>query len=266
MSLDIKPLKEGHAVRYRQPKNDILPRVPFRGLTLAPSGSGKTLALVNMLTRPEFYGGSNPIFTHIYWCSPTATIDPALDALREFVKNHLDQDQDEDPTFHDSVDVEFLQSRVNRQRKVIEHMKKNKSRQHGFSMCIVIDDLADVKRGLPQIARFVDGLFVKARHWGISTILSTQKLKLPLISPTVRVNITFALIFRVRSRIDAEDGFLDEYSQIVDKDTLRAMYAQSVSVPFGFMYLNLVEQDRNRIFHNGFKSRFIIDQSGEEKK
>ena len=262
MSLDIKPLKEGHAVTYRQPKNDILPRVPFRGLCLAPSGSGKTVALVNMLTRPEFYGGPNPLFSHLYWCSPTATIDPALDALREFVKNHLDQDQDEDPTFHDSIDVEFLQSRVNRQRKVIEHMKKSKSRQPGYAMCLVIDDLADVKRGLPQIARFVDACFVKFRHWGISTILSTQKLKLPLISPTVRVNITFALIFRVRSRIDAEDGFLEEYSQIVDKSTLRAMYDQSVSVPFGFMYLNLLEQDRNRIFHNGFKSRFIIDKSG----
>ena len=80
----------------------------------------------------------------------------------------------------------------------------------------------------------------------------------------LRVNITFALIFRVRSRIDAEDGFLEEYSQIVNKNTLRATYDQSVRNPFGFMYLNLLEQDRNRIFHNGFKSRFIIDQNSEE--
>ena len=163
MSLDIKPTKEGHAVTYRQPKNDILMRIPFRGLALAPSNSGKTVAIVNMLTRPEFYGG---LFTHIYWCSPTATIDPTLDALRSYVKT-MDQNQDDDDlTFHDSVDVEFLQSRVNRQRKVVEHMKKSKTRQHGFAMCIVLDDLADVKRGLPQVARFVDSLFVKCRHWG----------------------------------------------------------------------------------------------------
>ena len=257
MALEIKPLKEGHAVTYRQPTNDILPRIPFRGLALAPSGSGKTLAIVNMLTRPEFYGH---LFTHIYWCSPSSRIDPAINPLREFVENHLEQNQDDDPTFHDSVDVEFLQSRVDRQRKVIEHMKKSKTKQPGFAMCIVIDDLADVKRGLPAVARFVDAPFVKFKHWGISIILSTQKLKLPLISPTVRVNITFALVFRLRNNSDLEDGFLREYSSIVDKETLRAMYATSTSVPFGFLYLNLMEQDRNKIFHNQFRSRFIIDQ------
>ena len=264
MALDIKPLKEGHAVTYRQPKNDVIPRIPFRGLCLAPSSSGKTLAIVNMLTRPEFYGGPNGLFTHIYWASPTATIDPALDALREYVKT-LDQDQDEDPTFHDSVDVEFLQSRVNRQRKVVEHMKKSKTRQHGFACAIIIDDLADVKRGLPQVARFVDSLFVKCRHWGVSVILSSQKLKLPLISPTVRVNLTFALIFRLRNNTDLIDGFENEYSAIVDKDTLHAMYMASVAKPFGFLYLNLVEQDRNRIFYNGFHSRFLIDGNGTER-
>ena len=256
--LDIRPLKEGHAVTYHQPKNDVIPRIPFRGLCLAPSGSGKTSVIVNMLTRPEFYAG---LFSHLYWCSPTATIDPALNALREYVSEHLpEQDQDDDPTFHDGVDVEFLQSRVNRQRKVIEHMKKSKTRQHGFAMCIIIDDLACVKRGLPQVARFVDSAFVKLRHWGISTILSTQKLKLPLISPTVRVNVTFLKIFRFRNNSDLIDGFEQEYSAIVDRHKLHAMYTQAASKPFGFLYLNLTEQDRNRIFHNGFESRFIIDQ------
>ena len=256
MALEIKPIQDGHAVTYRQPKNDILMRIPFRGLVLAPSNSGKTVAIVNMLTRPEFYGG---LFDHIYWCSPTATIDPALDALRKYVKSR-EQDQDKDPTFHDSVDVEFLQSRVNRQKRVMEHMKSSKTPQKGFSMCIVLDDLADVKRGLPQVARFVDSLFVKCRHWGISVILSSQKLKLPLISPTVRVNITFALIFRLRNNSDLIDGFEQEYSAIVDKQTLHAMYTTAVSRPFGFLYLNLMEQDRNKIFHNGFHSQFIVDE------
>ena len=261
MALDIKPLKEGHTVTYRQPKNDILPRIPFRGLCLAPSNSGKTVAVVNMLVRPEFYGGADPLFTHYYWCSPTATMDPALDALKEHVKKHTDQDVDgNDPCFHDSVDTEFLKSRVARQKRVMEHMKKSKSKQHGFAMIVVIDDLADVRRGLPEVAKFVDTLAVKGRHWGISLVLCTQKLKLPLISPTFRVNITFALIFRLRNNSDLIDGFEQEYSAIVDKQTLHAMYTASTSKPFGFLYLNLMEQDRNRIFHNGFQSRFLIDQ------
>ena len=128
-------------------------------------------------------------------------------------------------------------------------------------MCIIIDDLADVKRGLPKVARFVDSAFVKLRHWGVSIILSSQKLKLPLISPTVRVNITFALIFRLRNNSDLKDGFESEYSSIVDKDMLHAMYVASTQRPFGFLFLNLMEQDRNKIFHNGFQSRFIVDDT-----
>ena len=57
------------------------------------------------------------------------------------------------------------------------------------------------------------------------------------------------------------DGFEKEYSSIVDKETLHAMYVASTSKPYGFLYLNLLEQDRNRIFHNGFGSRFIVDES-----
>ena len=75
------------------------------------------------------------------------------------------------------------------------------------------------------------------------------------------MNITFALIFRLRSNQDLIDGFESEYSSIVDKETLHAMYTASVSRPFGFLYLNLLQQDRNRIFHNGFSSRFIVDES-----
>ena len=60
---------------------------------------------------------------HLYWCSPSATIDSALDPLREYVSKHLpEQDQETDPTFHDFVDVKFLESRVARQRRIVEYM------------------------------------------------------------------------------------------------------------------------------------------------
>ena len=138
-------------------------------------------------------------------------------------------------------------------------MKKTKQRQHAPAMVIVLDDLADVKRGLPEVAKFVDSAFVKLRHWGVSIVLCTQRLRLPLISPTVRVNITFALVMRLRANSDLMDGFIEEYSSIVPKKTLLEMYHIATDVPFGFLYLNLMEQDRNKIFHNGFKSRFILD-------
>ena len=56
-------------------------------------------------------------FEKIYWVNPTATVDPSLDVLRQYVKNDSRQNQEEDPTFHDQIDVHFLQARVDKQKK-----------------------------------------------------------------------------------------------------------------------------------------------------
>ena len=226
----------------------------MRAIALGPSSSGKTNAIVTMLTDERFYRGR---FDRIFWCSPTATVDPALDVLRDYIET-TDQDQEKYPTFHDKVDVPFLSARVEEARKVTEYLKKTKSKQHGFNTILILDDLADVKRGLPEIARFVDSLFVKARHWGVSVILSTQKLKLPLISPTVRVNLTAMFVWRLRNQSDLWDGFLHEYSALVDKQKLSDAYHQAVAIPYNFLFLNLLANDVDNIFFSGFIEKFIM--------
>ena len=250
--MDIGPLKEGYKVEVRQPTNNIIPSIPFRCIALGPSSSGKSNLLVTLLTDSRFYRG---MFSKIYWCSPTAKVDSSLDVLRKYCENVLDQNQEDDPTFHESIDVEFLQSRVERQKRMTEYLKKTKS-QKGFSICIVLDDLADVKRGLPAISRFVDGLFVKGRHFNVSVVLSTQKLKLPLISPTVRVNCTAVFSFRLRNQSDLWEGLIYEYSALVSKEKLYAAYKQAVSIPFNFFYINLLAKDVDAMFYSGFTKRF----------
>ncbi len=112
--MEIGPLKEGYQVQVPQPKNDILPRLSLRMLCLGPGSSGKTNALVTLLTDPRFYRGK---FSKIVWCSPSATVDPALDVLREYVRDELDQDQESEPTFRDGIPVEYLESMVSKARK-----------------------------------------------------------------------------------------------------------------------------------------------------
>ena len=126
----------------------------------------------------------------------------------------------------------------------------------GYSMLIVLDDLADVKRGLPAISKFVDSLFVKGRHWNVSIILSTQKLKLPLISPTVRVNATALFVWRLRNQSDLWDGLIYEYSALVSKEKLYAAYQQAVSIPYNFLYIDLLAKDIDQMFYSGFTKRF----------
>ena len=250
--MEIGALKEGFKVQVPQADNDVLPRLPMRIIALGPSSSGKTNMLVTLLTDQRFYKHK---FEHIYWVSPTSTVDPSLDVLRKYVKNDLRQDQEEDPTFHDQIDVQFLQSRVDKQKKVTEYLKNDRS-QKGFNMLIVLDDLADVKRGLPQISKFVDSLFVKARHWNVSIILSTQKLKLPLISPTVRVNATALFVWRLRNQSDLWDGLIYEYSALVSKELLYAAYQQAVAIPYNFLYIDLLAKNTNNMFFSGFTKKF----------
>jgi len=113
MALDIRAI-EAPEFSFPQAESDALPSLPFRLLALGNSGSGKTTAMINMITDPRFYG-KKP-WERVYWCSPTAAVDDALTPLRRYVEVVLKQPQDEDPTFHESIDVPFLTKVIERQR------------------------------------------------------------------------------------------------------------------------------------------------------
>ena len=227
----------------------------MRMLALGNSGSGKTTTLINLITDPRFYG-KRP-WERVYWCSPTAAADDALEPLRRYVEDVLKQDQEEDPTFLDHIDVPFLTRVIERQRKITERMKAMTPRpKKGFGVLIVIDDLADARRNVMQSGQLVDSLFIKARHWGVSTILSTQKLRLPLISPCVRVNVTCVLVWRLRSRYE-KTQYLEEYSALVPQAVLEAMYDEATSIPYNFLYINTLATSIDHMFYSGFQKRFI---------
>ena len=100
--MDIGPLKsKAGEFAFPQGKHDILPALPIRALALGPGSSGKTNMLVTLITDPRFFRGA---FEHLYWLSPTSSVDDSLQPLRDYVRDHLKQDQEEDPTFHDTLE------------------------------------------------------------------------------------------------------------------------------------------------------------------
>ena len=102
--MDIRPIA-GPEFSFQEAESDVLPPLPLRMLALGNSGSGKTTALIKMITDPRFYG-KKP-WERVYWCSPTAEVDDALAPLRRYVEDVLKQDQEEDPTFDDHINVPF---------------------------------------------------------------------------------------------------------------------------------------------------------------
>ena len=255
-TLSIRPIA-GSDFSFQSEESDVLPPLPCRILALGNSGSGKTVTIINMITDPRFYGRKP--WQRVYWCSPTSSVDDALAPLRRYVRDVLKQPED-DPCFHDHIDVPFLQSRIERQRKMTERMKAMNPRpKKGFGILIVLDDLADAKRNLQQCGQLVDSLFIKARHWGVSTIVCTQKLRLPLISPCLRVNVTAVLVWRLRSQYE-KSQYLEEYNSLVPKAVLEAMYDEATSIPFNFLYINTLARDIDNMFYSGFTRRFTPSQ------
>ncbi len=245
----IEPLKEP-VYEYPQSKTEILPKLPLRALVLGPGSSGKTTMLTRLLVDKQFYGGK---FSRIYWFSPSATVDDSLDPLRDYVKKL--QDQEEDPTFHDEFDAPIIKKLLERQKKITEYLKRKGAKKR-FNICIVIDDHADNPQAMHRAGGVLETLYVRARHFGVSTIVSSQKLK--LMSPTVRVNLTALFIFRLRNHSDLLDGVIREYSALVDAKTLMTMYRAAVEPAFGFLFVNLLATDINDMFYSSFASRFVL--------
>ena len=247
----IEPLKEP-GYEYPQSKTAIMPRLPVRGLVLAPGSGGKTTMLVRMLVDKEFWGGK---FSRIYWFSPSASVDDSLDPLRDYVKKI--QDQEEDPTFHDDFDTDFIRKLLDKQKRITEHLKRRGSKKR-FNVILIIDDHADNPQAMHRAGGLLETLYVRARHFGVSTIVSSQKLK--LISSTVRVNLTALWIFRLRNHSDLLEGVIREYSALIDANSLMAMYRAAVERPYGFLYVNLLAKDLNSMFYSSFLSRFVPSQ------
>ena len=256
--MEVGPIKARVAeMKFKQSKSDVLPSLPLRAMALGNSGNGKTNLIANLLIDERFYRGA---FEKIYWFSPTAKIDDALEPVRDYIENHLDQDQEEDPSFHETLDVAHLAKIIARGKRVIEWQKKQKPRpRYAFNTLIVVDDLADTNDHKAQ--QLINQLFIKGRHYGISTILSTQKLRLPLITQAVRVNITALFVVgKLRNQSDLWDGIIYEYSALVSKDKLMQAYKAATDIPYNFLYVNLLAKDVNRMFFSGFNQRFIMDQ------
>ena len=65
----------GPVLRHKQSKTEILPRLSSRICVAGPSGVGKGVLVMQLLTNPEFYRGC---FERVYYFSQSAKVDSNL--------------------------------------------------------------------------------------------------------------------------------------------------------------------------------------------
>ena len=256
LAIQLHPTPEYTA---QQPMHDHLPSCPMRGLFCGPSGSGKTVALVDTLVR--LYDGC---FKRIYVFSPSVDLDSAWLPVKKYVEQKLGVDTQKEQCFFSKWDPEAIKGIVDQQVRLTEYSKKRGLKKL-YGICIVIDDFADDPRivhsqsGAAAGGSMLNTLFIRGRHSHISTIVSTQKLR--LISSTMRVNTQFLCVWRLRSALELE-SLLEEVSATHDKKTLLAMYEHCTSAPYGFWYINLTRHP-GEMFFVGFHSQIKAPSKDE---
>lgn len=108
----------------------------------------------------------------------------------------------EEETFFDSWDEDKLSEILSTQRAVVKHQKAEKTSNKIFSICVVVDDLADDQRVMASRTgsggSAINFLLTRGRHSFCSCMLSSQKQK--AVGSIARINAQALIIFRLRSK------------------------------------------------------------------
>jgi hypothetical protein len=122
----------------KQSKHGTVPNLPLRGVILAPSGSGKTVLLANLILK--VYRGC---FERIYIFSPSVNVDQTWEAVKKYQSDVMKVlESDKEKLYYDHYNTEDLERIIGTQSKVILQMKKQKH-SHIFSVLVIVDDFAD---------------------------------------------------------------------------------------------------------------------------
>jgi hypothetical protein len=161
-----------------------LPKPPFTLALIAPTKSGKSNLIVNLLKNSYF--GYDDIFKEIYYISPTVGIDETLRSINED-DDIIKIDQEEDLQYLDDILNDIVKS------------QKSKSKEEREPVLIVLDDCLDYLKKSKRL----DSLPSYSRHYNISIIITTQVYN--ALPTKLRKNASAYLIARIYNNKDLQN-------------------------------------------------------------
>lgn len=233
MALEIKPITGSTKEKHDIP--NILPQPPFRLILVAPSSSGKTTLINNILTRSEF--GYNKLFKkNVFLFSPSIKYDDALDKLGV---------KDDNTRSH--YDEKFINEIVEDQKEVINKHGKNKAPH----ILMLFDDIV---LELPKTkSSELKKLFFYGRKFKISLIITTQKYR--QLEPAYRLNASQYVYFQ-NINTKEYDAIADD--QPISKTVFKNIWKHAQDQgEYSFVYVDLTEKLKDRYYIN-FTSRVRI--------
>jgi len=232
----------------KQSKYEHVSKLPTRSIINAPSGSGKTVLIQNLIL--DIYRGC---FSRIYIFSPSVDIDDAFLPIKKYIDSELTKTDDEQ-IYYPDFDGEAVQQILTTQKNIIDHQKKDPKTKKLFSILLIFDDVADNKAIHNNQA--LNSCFTRGRHSQISTILSTQRYN--AVSTIIRTNMDSMYLFRLRNANDLQ-AVMDELSALLDKKILLEVYMKATDAPYSFLFIKLTSKTINEMFFVNFDKRIMIN-------
>ena len=161
-----------------------LPKPPFTMCLVAPTKSGKSNLIVNLLKNSYF--GYDDVFDEIYYISPTVTIDETLRSINE---------DDDIIKIDEEDDLKYLDDILN---DIVKNQKA-KPKEEREPVLICLDDCLDYLKKSKRL----DTLPSTNRHYNISIIITTQVYN--ALPTKLRKNASCYLIARIYNNKDLQN-------------------------------------------------------------
>ena len=240
------------------PFGEPFPDLPTSFLLAAPTASGKTMIILNLLLR--YY---KDMFARIWFFSPSIKLDPQYAPLRKYLEAMSNQDKE--PLMFEDLDQPVLGTLLDEQRKITEECRKRKIKPP--QVCVVLDDLADrgdilTKRQGGNKGSWLISLATRGRHFGVTWIISSQVLN--LVGTVIRKNCRCMCVWRLRNHKEVET-LCEELSGIYDAKTIMAMYEHATAEPYSFMFVRLDAKTRRDMFWLRFEARLSPQEESDDE-
>jgi len=232
--------------------------LPTSFILAAPTASGKTMIILNLLLR--YY---KDCFQRIWFFSPSIKLDPQYAPLRKYLERMADQDKEQ--LMFEDFNHQALGRILDDQRQICEECRKRKMKLP--QVCITLDDLADrgdiltKRQGAAAGGSHIVTLATRGRHYGVTWIVSSQVLN--LVGTVIRKNCRCMCIWRLRNHKEVET-LCEELSGVYDKNTLMDMYQVATEEPYSFMFVRLDAKTRRDMFWLRFEARLVPESEDPE--
>lgn len=212
----------------------IIPKHPFRLLLSGQSGSGKTLCLLNLLLRPEFYLG---FFKFIILISPNYHNDKNYEVLKKFILQEeirarkdkkykpvrLEHYEKYDKTEFDKLMGELSEA-------------KTKLGTNMPNVLFILDDCIDDPKLMNST--FYSLLGTRSRHYNASVMITTQSYK--RVKRVTRLNMSHVILFKPSNHGERRRVY-DEIIQDCNYKEFEMLCDYVYAKPYTFLVIHVAD-------------------------